>query len=370
VKLLFGIKAMDVAGGGAEKVLSIVASGLAGRGHDVSILSFDSPGSTSFYPLGTGVRRICLGMGPTESPTSAGDFFRRLPALHRVVREEQPDVAVGFMHSMFVPLSLVAAALQVPMVASEHIVPDHYSNKRLQFALLIVGCLLSTRVTVLSEQIRQTYPRILHNRMIPMPNPVGDYSGARANPDGVYRPEKIILSVGRLEPQKDHATLIEAFARISGQFPDWKLRVVGDGSLRSSLEELVRDLCLEQSVELPGASAQMDGEYAAARIVAVPSRYESFGLATAEAMAAGLPVIGFEDCPGTGELIRHGSNGWLVAGGPAEDRVKSLAAGLELLLADGALRDRMGAAGPETVRPYSPGRVVDEWETLLRQTAG
>ena len=70
MKLLFGIKSMDVAGGGAERVLAIVASGLAKRGHDVSVLSFDAPGGNSFYPLESGVRRICLGMGPTD--TSSG----------------------------------------------------------------------------------------------------------------------------------------------------------------------------------------------------------------------------------------------------------------------------------------------------------
>jgi glycosyltransferase involved in cell wall biosynthesis len=364
MKLLFGIKAMDVAGGGAEKVLSVVASGLAGRGHDVVVMSFDLPGGNSFYPLDTSVRRICLGMGPTESPTGAWDFLRRLPALHRVAREEQPDVAVGFMHSMFVPLSLVAAALQVPMVASEHIVPDHYRGKKLQFALFVAGCLLSTRVTVLSEQIRSTYPRFLQKRMSPVPNPVGYFERHPAVRGGEDGQKKTVLSVGRLEQQKDHATLIRAFAKVSGRYPDWKLRIVGEGTLRKSLEELVQTLGLQKSVELPGASAHVEREYATAGIVAVPSRYESFGLATAEAMSAGLPVIGFDNCPGTRELIRHEANGLLVDG-VSGNRVDALATGLITLMGDAELRRRLGDSGKQSLPEFTPERVADRWESLL-----
>ena len=103
--------------------------------------------------------------------------------------------------------------------------------------------------------------------------------------------------------------------------------------------------------------------------MAVSSRFESFGMVTAEALAAGLPVVGFADCPGTNELIRHDKNGWLV-GGPDRDRVEALADGLAALMTDNATRVRLGSAGPATVAQYAQDNVVSEWARLLAGASG
>ena len=93
-------------------------------------------------------------------------------------------------------------------------------------------------------------------------------------------------------------------------------------------------------------------------------------MATAEALAAGLPVIGFADCPGTNELIVHDFNGWLVKPGPAGSRVISMAAGLSELMTDDNLRMRLGRNGLSSIGDFDPEVVVDMWESLLAGTAG
>ena len=364
MKLLFGIKSMDVPGGGAERVLSIVASGLAARGHDVTILTFDEPGGESFYHLDPRISRIGLGIGPTDGPTGPGAFARRIPALRKAVLDLRPDVVVGFMHSMFVPLGLSMIGAGIPLVASEHIVPEHYNGRRFEFALFEIGCRLAARVTVLSDSVKALYPARLQKKMVAMPNPVVEYPDCEVDPAGDSKPVKTVLSVGRLEPQKDHATLIEAFAQVSNDFPDWNLRIVGDGSLRCDLEGAVSRLDIEGRVTLPGSTRRIDEEYARAQLMAVSSRFESFGMVTAEALAAGLPVVGFADCPGTNELIHHDNNGWLV-GGPGRARIESLAEGLARLMSDDAIRVRLGSAGPASVERYTPEHVVTKWITLL-----
>jgi glycosyltransferase involved in cell wall biosynthesis len=96
----------------------------------------------------------------------------------------------------------------------------------------------------------------------------------------------------------------------------------------------------------------------------MPSLYESFGLATAEALAHGLPAVGFADCPGTNELIENEVNGLLV---PAGDRVAGLAAALSRLIEDSDLRRRLGQAGPQSVARFSVDTIVAQWEELLRR---
>jgi glycosyltransferase involved in cell wall biosynthesis len=364
---LFGIKALDVPGGGAERVLTIVASGLAASGHDVIVLTFDAPGGESFYPMDSRIRRIPLGLGPTDRRTGWKHFFARVRALRRVVREEEPDVAVGFMHSMFVPLAFSTIGLGTPLVASEHIVPEYYRDRRGEYGLFMVGCLLSARVTVLSATVRQLYPRLLRGRMVPMANPVVLLDARNVDGDDALA-TKTALSVGRLEPQKDHATLIAAFARIADRFPDWNLRIVGEGGLRDQLEGMVSDLDLNGRVALPGTTAEIDAEYARAQLLAVPSRFESFGMVTAEAMAVGLPVVGFADCAGTNELITHDANGWLVHIPDGEDRVSAYARALSILMGDVTLRRRLGTEGRRSVRRFHPDEIVANWERLLRTT--
>jgi len=368
MKLLFATKSLDVAGGGAERVLTIVASELAARGHDVSVVTFDAPGGASFYPLDERIRRIALGIGKTDQPSGLADFARRIRALRRAVRAERPDAVVGFMHSMFVPLSFATVGLDVPRVASEHTVPEYYRGRGGEFTLFMLGCVLSTRVTVLSPAVRDMYPRFLRRRMVPVPNPVPAPSAARPIARGGAT--RTILAVGRLGPEKDHATLIDAFASIANRFPDWALRIVGDGTLRGELERRVAARGLAGRVALPGATARIGDEYARADLFAVPSRYESFGLATAEALAAGLPVLGFADCPGTNELLEHNCNGWLVDTAAGVDRSAAFATGLAALIGDAALRARLAGEAAASVERFSPDRVTARWETLLREVIG
>jgi glycosyltransferase involved in cell wall biosynthesis len=370
MKLLFGIKSLDVPGGGAERVLTIVASGLAERGHDVTVVTFDAPGGSSFYPLNLGVNRICLDIGSVSAATGLKPFLARMSALRRTVRDQRPDVVVGFMHSMFVPLAFSMVGTGTPLVASEHIVPEYYRDRRLQYALFKMACLMATRVTVLSEAVKLGYPRILQKRMIPMPNPVVVYEQCHVDVVAENKSPKIVLSVGRLERQKDHMTLVNAFAAVADQFPDWNVRIVGDGSLRADLEAAISRHGLEGRVALPGSTDRIDREYEQAQLLAVPSRFESFGMVTAEAMAVGLPVLGFVDCPGTNELISHGKNGWLVTPEDAGDRVKAYAAGLSTLLNDGGLRRRLGDGGHRHTRGFDSKSVIDNWQDLLAGAAG
>jgi glycosyltransferase involved in cell wall biosynthesis len=370
VKLLFGIKSIDVPGGGAERVLSIVASGLASRGHDLTVVTFDQTGGESFYDLDPRIRRVCLGIGPTSSQTDPIAFARRIPALRKLVRETRPEVVVGFMHSMFVPLGLSMVGTGIPLIASEHTVPEYYRGRGVEFSLFKLGCRLSNRVTVLSEAVRAMYPRGLQKKMVAVPNPVVEYPDCEVDPTGDSTPEKILLSVGRLEHEKDHAILIEAFAKIADRFPDWRLRIVGDGSLRGPLEATVSRLGLGDLVSLPGSTARIEDEYDRAQLLAVPSRFESFGMVTAEAMAVGLPVLGFSDCPGTNELISHNENGWLVTPREGKDRVAVFAEGLSKLLGDNELRRRLGEAAKKRMKAFDSQGVIDNWQALLTDVTG
>ena len=363
MKLAFVIKTLGIAGGGAERVLGQVTAGLAARGHEVTIVTFGSPGERDFYDIDDRVDRLWLGSGDVAARSTFVELWRRAIALRRAIKRLAPDVAVGFMHSAYVPLAIGLGRSRIPVVASEHTVQDHYRSLRLEWLALRLAQPLYAGMTAISDAVRASFPPTLRRRMTVIPNPVAP---ALHPAEPVGGSAKILLNVGRMSREKDQRTLIDAFALVAGARPDWTLRIVGDGPLRPMLESVVQDKGLESRVQLPGAVNDIAREYESAQAFAMPSFYESFGLATAEALAHGLPAVGFADCPGTNELIENEVNGLLA---PAGDRVAGLAAALGRLLDNPDLRSRLGQAGPRSVARFSVDSIVGQWEELLRGVA-
>ena len=361
MKLLFAIKSLTAIGG-AERVFCMITGELSRRGHEVVIVTFDPPGTPSFYPIAKSIRRLDLGIGDARHHARVIETLRRLMALRRLAITEQPQVTVGFMHSMFVLIALAYAGLGIPVIGSEHIVPEHYDSHPLEFALIFFTAPLLCNITVLSEVIRDRYPLLIRRRMMVMPNPVIPAAGsANLADDKRYY---VLLTVGRLDPQKDQATLIRAFASLATKWPEWRLKIFGEGSLRVELVAMIESLGLVDRIAMPGVTPDIAAEYRGADVFVLPSRYEALGLVTAEAMSYGLPVVGFADCPGTNELIENEKCGLLIE--PGTNRSESLARGLERLFADPQLRMRMGEEGAHVVtRIASITSVGDRWERIL-----
>lgn len=160
-----------------------------------------------------------------------------------------------------------------------------------------------------------------------------------------YRERRnVIVSVAHLQPRKAPEVLLNAFARIAGEFPGTDLEFVGEGPLRARLEERVRRANLTSRVRLLGVRSHEEALrlIASARIMALASRREPFGLVVAEAMQAATPVVATA-VGGIPEIIRNGLDGMLV---PPDNAIE-LAAVLRRVLTDEKLAESLGAAGRE-----------------------
>jgi glycosyltransferase involved in cell wall biosynthesis len=360
MKLLFCIKTLNEAKGGAERVFVDLVHAMQAKGHEVYVLTFDFPNGQSFYPLSSEIKRIDLGIGDVRCRTSFLDMIQRMIGLRKAVIAINPEVVIGFMHSMFIPLSLALVGMRVPVVASEHIVPAHYQNRKFEFLLLLLSFLRVRKFTVLSEDVKKLYPACVQSKIISIANPV--YSADQRNAPKDEGARNVILNIGRLDPQKDQKTLIHAFGPLAVLYPDWDVHIYGEGQLRPELEALAMRLNLKNRVFLKGTTKDISSVYNQADIFAIPSLYESFGLVTAEAMAHGLPVVGFADCTGTNELVVDGKTGILVSG---EDRVLAFRQGLESLMKSPDLCFQYGEAGRVYIQKYAPDVIFNQWENLL-----
>jgi glycosyltransferase involved in cell wall biosynthesis len=155
-----------------------------------------------------------------------------------------------------------------------------------------------------------------------------------------------IVAVGRLWPDKAHAGLLEAFAELHREFPEVRLRLVGDGPERGRLEALAEALGIAAAAEFAGRLSETEtlAEIARADMLALPSFLEGLPIVLMEAMAMGVPVVATR-VAGIPELVVDDVTGLLFT--PAN--WQELAACMKRLLNDEALRNRLATAGRSKV---------------------
>lgn len=368
MRIVLVIKSMTGVGGGAERNLRDLAAHLQGAGHACVLVTFDAPQAPAFYTLPDGIPVHQLGIGSTDRRSTLTDLRRRTMALRRLLSRLEPDVAIGFMHSSYVPLTTAAklAHIRLPVIASERSTSQNYGRMAPERALMYLAWMLADSVTVLSASARDSFPVRLRHRLHPIYNPVLP-SSVRAKTANGSLSRRTVVSVGALSTRKDHASLIRGFALVAAANPEWDLRIVGDGPIKKDLQGLVVDLDLEDRVSFTGGVRDVGAELSLAHIYVMPSRYEGFGMATAEALAAGLPCLGFADCPGTNELIIDGVNGILVE--PTPSRVHALAVALSSLMTDEPLREALASEAAKTVRRFRPEIIYPQWSALISKLA-
>jgi len=197
----------------------------------------------------------------------------------------------------------------------------------------------------------------------------GDGAGVRRRL-GIPADAAVLTFVGRLGREKNVEFLLRAFKLVAARRSDAHLVLVGDGPIRSQLEELAAQEGLAGRVHFTGTLAKPDviDVYHAADVFVIASTTETQGLVTLEAMAAGLPVVGV-DAPGTHDLVEHGVQGLLTP--EAED---AFAEAIVRMLGDAQLRARFSRQALERAERFSARhmalKLLEAYEELVRARAG
>lgn len=213
-----------------------------------------------------------------------------------------------------------------------------------------------------AETARRLYDLAHPVRAIPEPI---DLAGWRARLDAAG-PRRAgpptVLCVARMYPRKRVADLLHAARLLVDRIPDLRTRIVGKGPEHAALRELANRLDLGAHVTfLDDVSARaLAVEYVNADVFCLPSVQEAFGIVFAEAMAAGLPVVACR-AAAVPEVVEHERTGLLVT----PRRPDELAAAIERVVDDAALRRSLGAAGAARVEAFDVPRVARAWREAL-----
>ena len=347
--------------GGSERVMSIVANKMQERGYEVEIICLND--QIVFYPINEGIK-----ITHVEVEAGTKSLPKKLWWFRKYIQKTQPDVVIAFMVSVYTVTLLALMGVDIPVISSVRNDPA-YSNlrKKITRKLLLPR---SAHVVVQTQQIKEFFSKNIQKKTTVIYNPVNervfetsydndnddDNSGLRIKDERLNR----IISVGRLYPQKDQKMMIEAFAKVSERFPDWKLVVFGEGPEREALESLVERLKIKDKVLLPGRSENIIDELKKSKIFCLSSVYEGMSNALVEAICVGLPIVTTK-VSGTEELIKDGENGFIVNVGDKEAMAKALIKIIE----DENLRQKFAEKNKAQAVKFETNAIVDQWEELV-----
>lgn len=352
--------ALVVAGlgaGGAERVISLLGSEWARRGHRITLIAFDTPDAPIYHALDPRIEVVRLGIAAGGGGLGGvGASFRRLAALRKILDTLAPDVAIAFLTKISVLTLLANVVSHRPVIVSERNNPQLQRASRLWRLAFRWLAWRADAIVMQSRASIEAVPPSGRARAHVIPNPIA--IGTRARMPGRAL---TCAAVGRLTWQKGFDILIDAFGRAADRHPTCRLTIWGEGEERAMLQQQIDASGLAHRIMLAGNSASPEDWVAQADMFVLPSRFEGFPNVLGEAMAAGLPVIAFDCRYGPADMVRPGEDGLLV---PAGD-VAALAAALDRLLSDRDLRMRLGAAGRAVADRLRPSVIVAQWDGVL-----
>ena len=340
--------------GGMERVMSELTWYFASREEVDLHLVLYGRSREIFYPV-PGNMTVHKPSFPFNNRLRLISTLRTLRFLRRTFSRIRPESLLSFGEYWNNLVLLSALGLKIPVYVSDRSQPDK-SLGRFQDTLRRWLYPRAAGVILQTEKAREIYLRKNRSRRIAViGNPVREIRPGR---DGTMR-EKSVLMVGRLIRSKHQDQLIEIFARVSP--PDWKLLLVGYDHLKQNnlerLQELARNLGIEQRVVFTGKQDDIDPYYLRSSIFAFTSSSEGFPNVIGEAMSAGLPVVAYDCTAGPAEMIEDGKNGYLV---PLFDQ-EAFQEKLALLMQDEVLRTQLGAHARESIRRFSRERICESF---------
>lgn len=333
-------------GGGAERVVLNLLHGFVERGIQVDLVLVREQGPL-LREVPPEVRVVLL---------RGGRIVASLPSLVAYLRRRRPDALLSHLDTMNV-ITLLAVRLsgcRPRTVTTTHVAISRHAEDgplRRRIARWLVPLVYpwADAVVGVSKGVVAELQRhigagrartvVVYNPVVPDRLP----AAPRVEPVPPVLPgegRRMLLSVGRLERQKNQLLLVDAAARVLEREPDLCLVILGEGPERSHLEERIAELGLADRMLLPGFVSDPDPFYRAASLFVLSSDWEGLPTVLIEALSHGCPVVSTRCPSGPEEILEGGRFGRLVEPGNVEELAKAITAGLEETVDADALRDR------------------------------
>jgi glycosyltransferase involved in cell wall biosynthesis len=349
--------------GGIEKMLAQkINYWITKYGYDIVLCTSEQRNRDFVYGLDRKLKHIDLAVNYYRKlsyfhPKNLIKSIEHFYALRKLIKKEKPDIIISVNYTpeqFFLPF----IEKQIPKIKEFHSSgitiknPDNLIDKLKHQLFLLLGRYEAQ--VVLNEDEKKYYP-FLHLHVIP------NFIEIDVQTKEVQR-EKTIIAAGRMAAVKQFDHLIQAWSQIAADFPDWQVKIFGNGDEQLSLQlrELIEELKVP-NVHLMGATSHLDQEMQKASVYAMTSATECFPMVLLEAQKAGLPIISY-DCPnGPRNIISTNLDGWLIP----HNEIDIFAQKLEMFIKNESDRKIMGIAAKQNIAQFSCKIVMEQWNKLV-----
>ena len=334
--------------GGAERVVSILASKMAEEGHYIEIYTILS-GEVN-YPLSDKVKHIFL---DRTDKIKLLQIIKRFVRLRSLIRKAPVDTVISFDRKYGVAASLYNGKR---VIGSER--NDPYSNMGLysiEKYLRDIQYRLVDCVVFQTDYAKEYFSKEIQKKSVIIANPVDVKAKVDTNWD---ENSKEIIAACRLTPQKNLPMMIEAYEQFDKNYPGYRLTIYGEGPLRDELEEILKQKKLQDRVRFAGYSDSIQEKMQSAVMYISTSDYEGISNSMLEAMALGIPVV-CTDCPagGAAMVIQDGINGYLS---PVRD-VEQFSKKMQCVVEQKEKTMKIAEKAKEVNRRFSVNEIVKQW---------
>lgn len=345
--------------GGAEILVRDLSIEMSDKGVDISIYLLKSTNSDLEKDLKD--KEIRCYFGVKGSPRS----MRQVIALASHLKKHNYDVVHShlFPSQLWLPLACKIARVSPRLICTEH---NTYYRRREKWYYKLLDKYLFKRydfvvgVSQKASESLENYMPFLNRKIHTILNgvPLAKFKNANSNTNSKFfnNDFPIVVSVGRLHPQKNFPVLIEAMSQLS----KINLIIVGDGKERTRLQDLIEKKGLTERILLLGKRNDIPSLLKSSDIFVLPSNWEGFGIVILEAMAVKIPVI-VTAIPGVTEWVGKGA--YLVKPNSPSD----IAKGITELLNKPIIRQQMIDVSQNIIEDYSIDKVADRHLNLYQQ---
>lgn len=363
---------------GVERVMSDKMNYLASVGHHIILVTYEQGNHPLIFELHPNIKHIdidcrfftLLGMSLIERIVKSLKMKRKFhKQIKTIIDDYKPDAIISPTYPLDIIGELAAAKGHSRLIIESHMAYvqalKEYSKSRSRIGSIIAKLYDKHALRLLRKcdclVVLTQGDCIFWSQYIPhvkvLPNPLTSYPEVINDvPKDNYR----IISVGRLTSIKRFDRLVDAFAKISNNNPNWHIDIFGDGSDKDMLNSHISKLGLDNRVIIHPPTNDIYTEMKKSQFLVMTSESEGFPLVLIEAMACGIPCVSF-DCPyGPGEIIEHNKTGLLAVNGDISD----LANKMQYLMMNPDIIEKMCINVRASASKYKKETVMKAWEQL------
>jgi len=345
----------SLGGGGAERVVAELATEMARKGHEISIVVIAARDHQ--YTIDPAVKVVDCSKKHAVRGLS---FLQRVSDIRRALQELSPDTVISFNTPVNIYALLACRHLPCRLIVAERNDPVLYPADKKTRLLRNLLYKKADRFAFQTKEAQAFFSRDIQRRSTVIFNPINP-----CMPDPVEGPRsrRFVMAV-RLEPQKNIRMAIDAFYQIAGEYPDFTLEIYGRGGLKEELQQQIDRLGLSGLVKLMGNSSTLYEDIKDAYAFVLSSDFEGMSNSMLEAMTLGIPTIS-TDYPSGGAraVIEHGVNGLLIPVGDTD----ALAQAMKSLIEDASLAQTLSRGGVKLRDTLSVESITDQWLKFVEQ---